>query len=501
MLLKKNSNNSLIPAQMGFRKITISIFLAIFIIGFFSGLGIARFFNPDDSLSPVDEPKPESSDSIISSVEGLRAYFQEISDGTITLEIGSLMFEGLPPLQPIPIEILNVTYGDSETFWPKQEPNILQPKIESGPVRYETIEFVLPEGLYWSDEHILNLKLNYRLLGTSQLRSAEVYPWSHLSEDFIKTDFIRQESNVEEFDFLVVDNVAKKILVEYGNWELNENLIIPAGYTVVFTEGTQIDLKNKANILSYSPLQFLGSEDNPIIVNSSDSSGQGIVVLEAGGTSVLENVIFQNLSAPSQSGWELTGAITFYESPVEITGSQFLKNKSGDDMLNIIRAEFEIKHSLFANTLFDALDIDFGKGSISHTSFVNIGNDGIDISGSVVYINESLVNGAGDKGISVGENSQVAIEGIEFKDCYIALASKDMSQVDITIATVSSCNVGFTTYQKKSEFGPSTLTASVISIVNVATPYLAEEGSLLSVDNQKISAMQKNVYSILYGNE
>jgi|TARA_Y100000031_G_scaffold153183_1_gene197878 hypothetical protein len=518
MLLKENGDSSLMSAQMGLRKGIISIFLAISIIGFFSGLGIARFLNLDDALanqnrgagllniilslmSPVDELKPEKSTNVISSIEYLRAYFQEISDRTITLEIGNLISGDSLRLQPAPIEILNVTYGASEIFWPKQEPNILQSKREYGPVRYETIEFVLPEGLYWSDEHISDLKLNYRLLGTSQLRSAEVYPWSHLSEDFIKTDFIRRESNVEEFDFLVVDNVTKKILVAYGNWELTESLIIPAGYTVVCPEGTRLDLKNTANILSYSPLQFFGSEDNPIIVTSSDSDGQGIAVLKAGDNSILENVIFQNLSAPSQSGWELTGAITFYESPVEITGCQFLDSMAGDDVLNIIRTEFEIKNSLFEHSPFDALDIDFGKGSISHTSFVNCGNDGIDISGSVVHINGCLVNGVGDKGISVGENSWVTTKGIELKDCYIALASKDMSQVEIAGVTVSSGDIGFAVYQKKSEFGPSKLTAAVSSMVNVTTPYLVEEDSLLVVDNQKINTFQKNVYSILYDNE
>ena len=430
--------------------------------------------------------------TVLNPVKGLHAYFyQNTTNGSIILEVGNI--------QSMPIEILDVSYKDAQIFEPKQNTNILQPKISSEPVHYEKIEFMLPEGYNWSDQCISDLRLNYKLLGTSRLRNETVFPWSHLSEDFLATDFIRQKPNVETFDFLFVDNATKRILVNHGDWELNNNLIIPVGYTVVCGEGTQLDLKNNATILSYSPLQFFGTEDNPVIISSSDSTGQGIAVLNAGEKSVFEKVVFKNLSAPSKHGWQLTGAITFYESPVEIDGCQFSDNKAGDDMLNIFRSEFEIKNTLFKHTLSDALDVDFGKGSISHSSFVDCGNDGMDFSGSVVDVMACFVGGAGDKGVSVGENSRVNINQLELKNCYVAAASKDMSQVNIENTKVSASEVGFALYQKKSEFGPSAMAVSSVELVNVTTPYLVEEGSTLLVGNQKIDATQKNVWGILYG--
>lgn len=429
---------------------------------------------------------------VLNPVKGLHAYFyQNTTNGSIILEVGNI--------QSMPIEILNVSYKESQIFEPKQNLNILQAKISSEPVQYEKIEFMVPEGFNWSDQCIAALRLNYKLLGTSCLRNETVFTWSHLSEDFLATDFIRQKPNVEKFDFLFIDNATKRIVVKHGNWELNDNLIIPAGYTVVCGEGTQLDLKNNATILSYSPLQFFGTEDNPIIIISSDSTGQGIAVLNAGEKTVLEGVVFKNLSAPSKHGWQLTGAVTFYESPVEIDGCQFSDNKAGDDMLNIFRSEFEIKNTLFKHTLSDALDVDFGKGSISHSSFVDCGNDGMDFSGSVVDVTECFVNGAGDKGVSVGENSRVNINQLELKNCYVAAASKDMSQVNIENTKVSASEVGFALYQKKSEFGPSAMAVSSVDMINVSTPYLIEEGSTLLVGNQKIDATQKNVWEILYG--
>ncbi|MEA1882948.1 MAG: CotH kinase family protein [Thermotogota bacterium] len=429
---------------------------------------------------------------VLNPIKGLHAYFyQNTTNGSIILEVGDI--------QSMPIEILNVSYKESQIFEPKQNMNILQAKISSEPVQYEKIEFMLPEGFNWSNDCIADLRLNYKLLGTSRLRNETVFLWSHLSEDFLATDFIRQKPNVGQFDFLFVDNATKRILIKHGDWELNDSLIVPADYTVVCGEGTQLDLKNNSTILSYSPLQFFGTEDNPIVISSSDSTGQGIAVLNAGEKSVFEKVVFKNLSAPSKHGWQLTGAITFYESPVEIDGCKLSNNKAGDDMLNIVRSEFEIKNSLFKHALSDALDVDFGKGSIFHTSFVDCGNDGLDFSGSAVDVTKCFVSGAGDKGVSVGENSRVNVNQIEFNDCYVATASKDRSQVNIENVKISASEVGFVIYQKKSEFGQSAMAVSSVDMINVTTSYLIEEGSTLLVDNQKIDATQKDVWGILYG--
>ena len=229
-----------------------------------------------------------------------------------------------------------------------------------------------------------------------------------------------------------------------------------------------------------------------------DSTGQGIAVLNAGNESLLYNVVLENLSAPAQHGWELTGAITFYESPVKIDHCQFLDNKAGDDMLNIIRSEFEIRDSLFKSALFDALDVDFGKGKISNTSFVDCGNDGMDFSGSVIDVTGSFVNTAGDKGISVGENSVVNISLQDILNCYIAIASKDISAVSVKDTEISTSEFGLAVYQKKTEFGPSAITGFNINMVDVATPYLVEDDSTLLIDNNRIDITKDNVYEILY---
>ena len=87
---------------------------------------------------------------------------------------------------------------------------------------------------------------------------------------------------------------------------------------------------------------------------------------------------------------------------------------------------------------------------------------------------------------------------IELKNCYIAVASKDTSHVVIDNSKVSESDVGFAVYQKKSEFGPSTMTLSSVNIVNVTVQYITEVGSTLIIDNQRSDATQRNVWSSLY---
>jgi hypothetical protein len=337
-------------------------------------------------------------------------------------------------------------------------------------------------------------------MGTSAVRSESVFAWSHLDESFVENDFFRYPPNIHEFDFLYVDHANKKIFVKTGDFSLEQNLIIPEGYAVICYAGTRLNLLNSAKILSYSPFIFMGTEECPITIQSTEATGQGLVVIGAVQKSTLKHVIFKNLSEPAQDGWRLTGAVTFYESPVDITHCQFLHSRS-EDGLNIIRCAFTIEHTLFSHPSSDAFDADFCKGSISNSSFVDCGNDAIDISGSVLELRDIFINGAGDKGISAGENSKISASHIETKNAEIAVASKDMAEIIIENIELSDCKVGFTSYQKKPEFGPASITVGHIEKNNITKLFLVEERSKMVVGEKVIAPNHTNVEQVLYGVE
>jgi hypothetical protein len=436
--------------------------------------------------------------------KGLNAYFHGASETYIELELGNI--------QTMPIEVLGVSYQDfpalkpvEKTILPERLVSMVEPLIDCKlPSReivdYRVVRFKLPEDFVWSEAMAADLKINYRLLGTSRTREENVIPWSYLERDFVENDFFRQEPSLDTFDFLVVDESTQRILVTPGTWDLDRSLIIPEGYRVIARDGTQLNLSDSATILSYSPLEFIGSEDDPIIIQSTDSTGQGIVVMDADQISILKHVSFRNLSHPLQAGWELTGAVTFYESPVAISDSQFVGNRS-EDALNIVRSEFSIDNTLFSETFSDAFDADFTKGKIADSYFLKAGNDAIDASGSIIEIQNISINGAGDKGLSVGERSQVSAAGIQIKNAQIAVASKDNSQITLQDITVSDSVTGLTAYRKKSEFGPASMEVHGLEMTAVTAPYLVEMHSRVVVDNQVVEASYENVYQMLYGEE
>ncbi|MFQ5638049.1 MAG: CotH kinase family protein [bacterium] len=433
----------------------------------------------------------ESIRTTLRPAKGLHAYFYEKDGHWFELELGNI--------QAMPIEVLGVSYQDMNLFKPVERV-ILQPKISYGWIDYHKAAFTIPNNVAWDDSMRQALKLNYKVLGTGQLMQEPIHLWPRQLKNFSANNFMRQPANAEKFDFLKSDPAAKTIFIQSGKWTVAQDMILPAGYRVVCREGTELDLVNSATILTRSPVDFQGSEEHPIVVHSTDSTGQGFVVLRAQEESILDYVTFHNLTNPVKSGWKLTGAVTFYESPVFISHCRFSRNQC-EDGLNIVRSNFTIDKTLFKDIFADAFDGDFTKGTITKTSFIACGNDAIDVSGSTVEVRDVFIDGAGDKGLSAGENSDFAADNVEIINSEIAVASKDMSTMKINKLKVSDCQVGFTIYQKKPEFDFASVKVEGYEKRNLKIPYLVEERSKLAIDGAVIAANRQNVKEILYGVE
>jgi hypothetical protein len=435
------------------------------------------FYNNQNYIKEIINPSAKS----------INVYFKEKDNQNIILSVGNINF--------LPIEILNVVYNGSIIFGSEQKNIIIQPKESFGPINHKEFRFRIPNNFEWKGEFISNLKVNYKIFGTKTIKEENILPWSYFNEDFSKTDFIRQKSNLSKI--FKVDEDTKSIFIQKGDWILSEDTIIPSGFTLFCNEGTTIDLRKGATILSYSNLQFLGDKENLIKIFSSDKTGQGLVVLNAKEKSNLKNVLFEGLSAPSKENWELTGAITFYESPVVFDNIIFSKMNS-EDGLNIIRSEFEIKNSRIENCFSDCLDVDFGKGLIESSHFIGCGNDGLDFSGSEVKLKDVKIINSGDKGISVGEKSQINAQDIEINKGNICVASKDSSNLNIDTIKTSNCKYDFAIYQKKLEFGPSSINAIKVTYKE---NNILEKGSKCSINEKIILENKEKVYEILYGGE
>jgi hypothetical protein len=427
--------------------------------------------------------------SALNPTKAVHAYYHDRTAAQLGVEVGNL--------QGMPVEVDRVVFKDSLTLVPNERV-ILAPKVESTPVTYRRLTFDLPADLASTVSLEQNLVVRYRMLGSQSERGEAVFSWRRQNLSFIDDDFMRQPPNAREQPFLVFDDDRMRITVLPGSWPVDDHVIIPAGYDVVCGEGTEIVLADGATILSRSRLDFRGTEVDPIMFRSREGEGRGLVVLETGGESILEHVSFVGLGNPSHSGWTLTGAVTFYESPVRMSNCLFAENVS-EDALNIIRGTFQIDNCVFNRTSSDAFDADFADGRIANTLFVNSGNDAIDVSGSAVEVVDTRIENTGDKGLSGGENSVLTVTNVELVRAAIAVASKDMSEVRIDGIRIVESDVGMTLFQKKPEFGAASMVISNLDMASVQVPYLVEDHSKLVIDGSRVRANRRVVKDELYG--
>lgn len=301
----------------------------------------------------------------------------------------------------------------------------------------------------------------------------------------VGNDAYRVASTATDFPSLIWEDESKVVRISAGAHALSQDLIIPKEWRLTIAPGAKIDLCCGAAIISYGQVKALGGAELPIEIVSADGNGQGLQVLQVPEASVLRHVIFRGLRNLKKGPWQLTGAVTFYESAVEIEACRFLDNQS-EDALNIVRSEFRMNRSLVQNASSDGLDADFCKGTISGSSFINTTNDGTDFSGSIITLSDVRMEGCGDKGLSAGEASDITLIDATILDCVIGLASKDQSTLHARRLSLTGCQQGLVAFQKKPEFGPAYLLIEQLEAENNERLYQIAPGSRLQIDDELI---------------
>lgn len=408
-------------------------------------------------------------------------------------------------LSVFPIQIKSLKYKKklitkvaSNTFIPSYKSDTIRIKL---PRSFENL-FVNKKTKttgFVFEKDIFDLKVSFSIIGLTKELITEIVPYQPTEKYNKEEDLFRQEIDLSKYPFLTIDNKNKTIVFD-KDVSLSSPLVLPKGYTVIAQPNSTIIMQNGGKIISHSPLFFEGSKKQPILFVSKDKKGQGLVVLAEGKESTLKYVTFDSLTNPSSGNWSTTSAVTFYESPVSFENC-IIKNNTCEDAINVVRTSFSMKNCLFLNTQSDAFDGDFVTGSIHSTIFDNLGNDAIDVSGSKIKISNVTIRKAGDKGLSAGENSQMQVSNSTISDCEIAVAGKDLSTVVIDSLVVKNTKLGFTAYQKKPEFGPSSIEVSSLIMENVETNYLVENTSTLIINKDTIQTKQNDVKSKMYGVE
>lgn len=271
----------------------------------------------------------------------------------------------------------------------------------------------------------------------------------------------------------------------FSNQVIIDRIIaIPSRYSVTILPGTQIQFQNGGGLIVSNNLVAKGNKDQPIHLFCTDSTSNGITVLQAD-KAVFEYVNINGLSNLNHKNWELSGALTIYETTTTMAHCK-LSNNQSEDALNIVRSEFNIDDLTISHTQSDGLDLDFCQGLIENSHFSYTGNDGVDISGSIVTIINSSISNTQDKAISAGEASKLTLERIEIINVEIGLAAKDASEITGQQIVLLKAKIACAAFQKKPEYGGSTIDLKEVKIKESIHKTIIQKGSVITLNGKKL---------------
>jgi hypothetical protein len=310
----------------------------------------------------------------------------------------------------------------------------------------------------------------------------------------------KEEKRNEINSLLKYSKVYNDTILVNKEITIKEKIHIPKGYKVIVKPGTNFIFENDGQIISESPFIALGTEKDSIRFEAKTlgNNNRGVLFLNTKG-SVFKYVKFRGLGNYNDKFRTLPGSVCFYESTVSFSNTTFDTSYGGDDLLNIVRSQFYITNSELLNSKADALDSDFSNGIIKNTLFKNIGNDAIDVSGTRLNISNIRIIKVQDKGVSVGEDSHITGKNIIINNSSLALTSKDLSTLKLDGVQVDYCDVVFTVFQKKSEYGSASINCQNATYKNYKEEYLVQKNNTLIVNSNEISVKVKDVESKLYG--
>jgi hypothetical protein len=193
---------------------------------------------------------------------------------------------------------------------------------------------------------------------------------------------------------------------------------------------------------------------------------------------------------------DVTAAITFSESAVNMNDCSFSNNSTGDDLLNIYRCNINIRALILKNARYDALDVDFSRGEIHNLTIKKAGNDGLDFGGSNMTLSLIIIDSCMDKGISIGENSFIKLNNADISSSEIGLALKDESTLLHENVNYQNNQVDIVGFTKKGQFGNSQLNFTSNSKLKIN--YLIEPGLIIKPEFLNFTRTL-NVIDSLYG--
>jgi len=412
---------------------------------------------------------------IINPPKAIHAYFEKVdNEHLISFKIA--------PIDAFPVKIIAARVGNN--FFEPLKETILPAKQKNEYLHYHDVWFKIPEQLKWSDSMIDSLKMDYQVLGSEIKTEIEVFPYPHPDTALIKPELDKKKGNMDHFSFLKVDKKSGLIMIMPGKHVVQEDIIIPEGYNVLANAGVSIDFIKQSKFMSYSPLLFSGTDETPVLFESSDHTFQGIELINAK-KSVLNYFVLKNATGDQSKFFKKNAAVTFYESPVEFNHCGFY-HCGGAYAFCVTRSDFLFSDCIFKDITHASIQLNFSKGNLTNCIFENC-LSGLSALGSKLDLNNIYVKDAKENAFIFKEGAQVNGVEIKISNAGTGITAENFATVNLQNVSISGCTTGVIAYKKKMHALAPVVTIRQIALQNLKKDYLVSESADVSVDGKAVA--------------
>lgn len=277
------------------------------------------------------------------------------------------------------------------------------------------------------------LLLRYSVLGASVRKDVEALPYGYADGLQVPALPLNGNTLARSGSALQVDEGAKTVLIKPGVHRLDQDLLIPAGYSVKGVAPLRIDLVSGARIISRSPITLTGLEDASITIGSSDGTGGGLVLVSTGGRSTFKHVRWEGFGAGRVAN---TASIVLQEASATFEECDLAEVRDRDLLLSV-RGGLRITNCSFTGGR-DQLSVAYASADIKQTSLNGAGDDALIQKGGTLTVAELSVSGAMGNGIKVDERAELEMTSSSVESHKEALAISEGSTVKVKNGSLNS---------------------------------------------------------------
>ena len=216
----------------------------------------------------------------------------------------------------------------------------------------------------------------------------------------------------------------------------------------------------ECSLLFKNKVKAEGKKENPIIFQGIDGKKWGAIGIVGKKTenSELSNLIIKNGSGGLVDNIYLYASLSLNNTKnIKISNLIMEKNFTYDDMMHIVYSKnIEINNSEFFDSYLDTIDVDISENiDFKNIQIKNSGNDGIDFMESKSRLQNINIINSKDKGLSVGENSNIELNDSKIIRNNYGIVSKDDSVAVLKNTQITNNIIQLAVYKKNWRYGKS----------------------------------------------